>query len=255
MNRKYVINWAWCGAVALGVALSAGAQQVRVTTTPGGSTVTTTTGAGTVSRTTTTSTSGGNVSVSVQHEAVLDVYEPDASVTVIKTAPPAPREEAIVVETKPDPEAVWVPGYWRWDSAANEYVWVSGVWRRPIPNHTWIVGRYEKAGDGWVYIPGYWSASGAESATGGTVIMRTAPAEPREETRPTSPGAGYEWVPGYWSVENGEYVWTAGRWEKPVQENMTYIPSRWVKVGDQYTLIPGRWDYPSETRVYRVTVE
>jgi hypothetical protein len=43
------------------------------------------------------------------------------------TAAPPPREE--IVSVRPHPQAVWVPGHWKWSFWRHHWVWVRGHWR------------------------------------------------------------------------------------------------------------------------------
>ncbi len=77
----------------------------------------------------------------------------------ISIGPPPPREEVIVA--RPYPEAVWIPGYYRWDGRHRDYVWVEGRWGRPPhPHDEWVPGRWEKRHDEWVYYRGRWKDHG-----------------------------------------------------------------------------------------------
>ena len=44
-------------------------------------------------------------------------------------APPPPRHEIIVA--RPYAEAVWAPGYYRYEPRAAHYIWMPGAWRGP----------------------------------------------------------------------------------------------------------------------------
>jgi hypothetical protein len=72
---------------------------------------------------------------------------------VIRVAPPAPRHEVII--TRPGPNHVWVPGYWRW--SGREYGWVGGVWQLPPrPHAVWVPGHYRRVRGGHVWVEGRW---------------------------------------------------------------------------------------------------
>ena len=62
---------------------------------------------------------------------------------------------------KPDRRAQWVPGYWDWDQARNEYVWMSGTWQVPPGGSMWVAGRWMRDSEGWYRVP----APGACAAT------------------------------------------------------------------------------------------
>ena len=82
------------------------------------------------------------------------VAKPSASIDVVyvQNAPPKP-----LVETRPErpgKEAVWMPGYWRWNG--HKYVWVSGRWEAKPRGRVWMPGHWEKKPRGWVWVPGQW---------------------------------------------------------------------------------------------------
>jgi hypothetical protein len=74
-------------------------------------------------------------------------------VVIVKEAPPPPREE-----TPPPPPSTsysWVPGYWMAREGQQE--WVPGHYERPPRmGATWVSPRWERRGDGYVFIEGYW---------------------------------------------------------------------------------------------------
>ena len=77
----------------------------------------------------------------------------NAAHVVIRIAPPVPRHEVII--TRPGPNHVWVPGYWRW--SGREYVWVGGVWQLPPrARAVWVPGHYRRVEGGHVWIEGHW---------------------------------------------------------------------------------------------------
>ena len=77
------------------------------------------------------------------HEAFAAplLYDPKPGPIIPKT-PPAPINE-LPPEQKPEGDVQWIPGYWAWDDARNDFIWVSGVWRNIPPDRQWI--------------PGYWA--------------------------------------------------------------------------------------------------
>lgn len=74
-------------------------------------------------------------------------------VVVLKEAPPPPRYEAM--SPQPSSDTVWIPGYWMWRAGQQE--WVSGHWETPPrPGARWVSSRWERQGDGYIFIQGYW---------------------------------------------------------------------------------------------------
>ncbi|HET6400031.1 MAG TPA: hypothetical protein VFH95_01400 [Candidatus Kapabacteria bacterium] len=78
----------------------------------------------------------------------------------IRIGPPPPRREVIVAA--PFPGAIWVPGYYVFDYAVNQYRWVPGVWQRPPqPGVIWVAPRYIRHGRRYGFMAGHWQAPGA----------------------------------------------------------------------------------------------
>jgi hypothetical protein len=74
-------------------------------------------------------------------------------VIVIKEAPPPPREEA--PPPPPSERYTWIPGYWTSRDGRQE--WVAGRWEMPPrTGATWVSPRWERRGEGYVFIEGYW---------------------------------------------------------------------------------------------------
>jgi|SRR5215469_864205 len=65
-------------------------------------------------------------------------------------APPPPRA-VVVMPAQPEPESVWVDGYWY--PVSGHYYWHEGYWTRPpYGGAHWIAPRHE----GGRYYAGYW---------------------------------------------------------------------------------------------------
>ncbi len=74
----------------------------------------------------------------------------------VDEAPPPPQAEEPPAPPEPDPEVVWVDGYWYWTGA--RYVWVNGYWGRPpVVGHVWMPGGYVVVGSRYRYVPGRWA--------------------------------------------------------------------------------------------------
>ena len=123
--------------------------------------------------------------------------------------PPSPRAET------PPPRAslnaVWVPGYWRWNGFA--WLWLSGFWRVP-------------------------ESDLAEEKTA------TAPAEPpplKVETVEVAPFPDAVWTPGYWHWVATAWVWVPGRWLVPPAAGQAWQRPQWRRTPRGVILIPGRW--------------
>jgi hypothetical protein len=82
-----------------------------------------------------------------------------ASVSAIKAqvsigitiAPPPPLRVAVVLPARPDPEFVWVEGYWY--PLGRHYKWHEGYWTRPpYEGARWVAPHH----DGQQFFVGYW---------------------------------------------------------------------------------------------------
>lgn len=71
----------------------------------------------------------------------------------------------------------------------------------------------------------------------------TAPPAAVTEEEPASPETGDVWCPGYWwwSMASHKYVWVAGAWRNPPQEEV-WTPGMWVSgANGHYNWVPGFW--------------
>ena len=123
--------------------------------------------------------------------------------------PPAPQ-----AETQPpraSENAVWVPGYWRWNGF--RWLWLYGFWRVPQSDL-----EQEKTA--------------------------TAPAEPppaQVETVVAAPFPDAVWTPGYWHWQAGAWVWVSGRWLVPPASDNQWRRPVWRRTPRGVILIPGHW--------------
>ena len=77
---------------------------------------------------------------------------PDGTMFVANGPPPLRAEAAGVA---PDPNSVWVGGYWNW--AEPNYVWVPGVWQpAPRPHAVWVAPEWRHHSKGWWRVDGHW---------------------------------------------------------------------------------------------------
>ena len=72
---------------------------------------------------------------------------------VVMVAPPAPQVE--VIPASPQPEYVWIGGYWNW--VGGQHVWVGGRWMAPRPGYHWVAHSWVRVGGGWRLQEGYWA--------------------------------------------------------------------------------------------------
>lgn len=70
--------------------------------------------------------------------------------------PPAPAYVNEVVVAAPHPDAIWVPGHWRYRGRYG-YAWVPGHWEVPPPYaRSYVAGHWERRGHRHVWIESYW---------------------------------------------------------------------------------------------------
>ena len=69
----------------------------------------------------------------------------------IRIGPPPPPVVVHVLPPRPDPEFVWVEGYWY--PVGKRYRWHEGYWTQlPYPGAGWVPAHY----DGEMFFEGYW---------------------------------------------------------------------------------------------------
>ena len=72
----------------------------------------------------------------------------------VNIAPPAPRQERVVVRRGYE----WTPGYYRWDGRYRRHVWVAGYYVRARPGHHWVPAHWQQGPrGGWHFAPGHWN--------------------------------------------------------------------------------------------------
>lgn len=73
----------------------------------------------------------------------------------INIGPPRPHYE--VRGHAPDPNSIWIAGYYVFNSSRRDYDWVPGRWEaRPSPYHYWVAPRYVRKGDKYLFYEGKW---------------------------------------------------------------------------------------------------
>jgi hypothetical protein len=69
----------------------------------------------------------------------------------VSIGPPPPARVVLVQPERPDPEFVWIEGYWY--PVGRHYKWHEGYWTRPPYEGARWVGPHH---DGQLYFAGYW---------------------------------------------------------------------------------------------------
>lgn len=73
------------------------------------------------------------------------------------------------------------------------------------------------------------------------LVVHRAPPPLRQEARLRMPGQGFVWISGNWVVQRNQWVWVAGRWERPPRANAHWEPHRWENHGGEFRLTIGGW--------------
>jgi len=178
-------------------------------------------------------------------------------------SPPTPKVES-PTDDRPSPRAVWVPGYWDWESERGDYEWLPGGWVVPPRNRFWVEGRWMRDADGWYRVPGSWSerqAGGPQTTPPMVPALALAPAPALEsnwqidgppadrEDRPgQAPAADYFYVAGHYAPEGDVLNWSAGFWAK-LQPGWDWVPSRWLRRPDGWAYREGNWTRNTETAI------
>src|SRR5262249_49490168 len=138
------------------------------------------------------------------HEAFAEpiVFDPKPG-PVVPKAPPKPIPE-VPPDQKPEGANVqWIPGYWAWDDARNDFIWVSGVWRAIPPDREWIPGYWQQVEGGYQWVPGYWRSTEATQVE----YLPEPPASVENGPSSPPPSADATWAPGMWAWQDSQYAW------------------------------------------------
>jgi hypothetical protein len=101
---------------------------------------------------------GGTIGNQADHErGTLYTSEQEATTTyIVSEPPPPPFLPTEVIPSRPDPSAVWVGGYWVFNSN-RRYEWNPGRWEIPPPSYrVFVRPHWVRQGEGFVYVRGYW---------------------------------------------------------------------------------------------------
>ncbi len=178
------------------------------------------------------------------HEAFAEQFSANPTPSeIIGKEPPEPINEE-PPEFRPEGENIqWIPGYWGWDIASEDFVWVTGVWRALPPDQQWIPGYWTKTEAGWQWISGFWTAVTSEE-----LVYLPQPPETIEAGPSTAaPGDDFFWIPGNWQYDQNQYNWQAGYWTQGY-DDWVWIPSRYVWTPSGCIYRVGYWDYGIQNR-------
>lgn len=92
-----------------------------------------------------------------QREESVYTSEREATTTILMAEPPPPPGmPSEVIPRRPSHDAVWVGGYWVYNSNGR-YEWAPGRWEIP-PAHcrAFVPPHWARRNNGYVYMQGYW---------------------------------------------------------------------------------------------------
>ncbi len=134
----------------------------------------------------------------------------------IRIAPPLARAET--PPPPPAPDAYWISGHWKWESA--QYPWVGGQWERTRVGEVFVRAHWVSEASAWVFQPGHWAKIVAPPEFVSIVVRHA----------PLPPSTDYFWIAGHWRWEQHRYVCATGRWERH-RPGFVWAPKHWVRVG------------------------
>jgi hypothetical protein len=83
--------------------------------------------------------------------APLPVDVTPATDSILKVAPPAPKQEAT---PSPRDGVVWSSGYWKYTN--KWFVWSAGHWELSRPGQRYVSPHWEQQADGWHFRAARW---------------------------------------------------------------------------------------------------
>jgi hypothetical protein len=162
---------------------------------------------------------------------------------VIPKKPPDPIPEVPPDQKPTGDNVIWIPGYWAWDDARNDYLWVSGAWRAAPLNRKWVPGYWNEVENGVQWAPGFWASNDRQDAT----YLEPPPASVDNGPSTPAPDDNTIYVPGCWVYGDNGFNWRPGYWTD-ARPGWIWTPAyySWTPRGCVY--VEGCWDLPLEDR-------
>ncbi|HEX5445322.1 MAG TPA: hypothetical protein VFW87_15970 [Pirellulales bacterium] len=165
---------------------------------------------------------------------------------VVSKRPPTPLREYPPVLRPAASQAAWLPGYWGWDGAKEDFLWITGVWRLPPPGMRWIPGYWSAHDQQLVWTSGFWFPIERRHVHYEAAAPARQPHQP-DLPKPADDAREQFYVPGYWMTTSDGPAWRRGHWS-PFHEGWVWIPTRRVATPAGSVLLRGYWDYPLSQR-------
>src|SRR5580765_2073951 len=126
----------------------------------------------------------------------------------IDREPPAPIEEVPADQKPAGDSVIWMPGYFAFDDAKDDFVWVSGFWRVPPPGRSWVPGSWRQVAGQYQWTAGFWAAADTQDMS----YLPPPPATLEAGPSTPAPAEDYIYTPGSWVYTSSHYVWRPGMW-------------------------------------------
>jgi len=81
----------------------------------------------------------------------------------------------------------------------------------------------------------------SEAGVRSVAVVRVAPPAPRREVLVARPGPGFVWVGGYWRPQAREWVWVAGRWQRPPRAGAVWVAPRYERRRGSWVIVGAHW--------------
>ncbi len=178
------------------------------------------------------------------HEAFAQPQDvgPDMGEIAPKEPPPTIAEQP--PDQKPEADnAQWLPGYWAWDPARQDFTWVSGVYRVPPQNRQFVAGYWANTDEGWRWVPGYWANPNQPEQQ----YTPQPPAPLDDGPSLPAPDDNSTYLPGFWQYRNENFAWQPGYWS-PLQSGRLWVGPRYEWTPRGYLFCNGYWDLPYHSR-------
>ncbi len=178
------------------------------------------------------------------HEAFATAHQSNPESSPVVTQAPPELIDEVPPEYKPEGSNVqWIPGYWAWDDAQQDFIWISGVWRDVPPKRRWVPGYWDQANSDYRWISGFW----AEETQQELGYLPAPPVTIEQGPSTAAPSENHFYVPGNWQYQDDRYRWLSGHWQ-PVVENWIWIPAQYVWTPSGCIYRTGYWDYEFDHR-------
>lgn len=72
-------------------------------------------------------------------------------------------------------------------------------------------------------------------------LMNEAPPQARRERRMARAHRDDVWIRGYWDVQDDQWSWVSGRWDRPRDRGVRWVNARYEREGRAWRYEPAHW--------------